>query len=86
MLQQATRTCFLNLYLRITGIPPFLKVHVILLHFYETHTLVPIFTNQKKSKEDFHLVIASFTLSLSVYERFYRNALHSVSGGNVFIL
>lgn len=65
---------------------PFLKVHVILLHFYEIRTLVPVFTNQKKYKEDFHLVIASFTLSLSAYERFYRNALHSISGGNVFIL
>lgn len=66
--------------------PPLAKIHVMLLYFYERPTLASVFTNQKKYKEDFHLVIASFTLSLSAYEKFYRNALHSISGGNVFIL
>lgn len=35
------------------GIPGFLKVRIMLLHFYERPTLVPVFPNQKKSKEDF---------------------------------
>lgn len=34
--------------------PAFLKFAVILLSFYERPTLVPVFSNGKKSKEDFH--------------------------------
>lgn len=36
-----------------TGIPCFLKILFILLHFKESPTLVPIFSTQKNSKEDF---------------------------------
>ena len=32
-----------------------MKVHFRSLCFYETSTLVPVYTNQNKSKEDFHL-------------------------------
>lgn len=32
-----------------------MKVHFILLHLYERLTLVPVLTNQKKSKEDSHI-------------------------------
>lgn len=39
----------------ITGIHHFSKTHLIPLHFYERPTLEPLFTNQKKSKEDCHL-------------------------------
>lgn len=30
-----------------------MKVHFMPLHFYKTPTLVPVFVNRKKSKEDF---------------------------------
>ena len=36
-----------------TGIPCFLKILFILLHFKESPTLAPIFSTQKNSKEDF---------------------------------
>ena len=37
-----------------TSIPHFSKIHFTPLCFYERPTLVPAFTNQKKSKEHFH--------------------------------
>ena len=39
-----------------TGIPHFLKVQVMPLHFYKRPTLVPVFVNQKKSQDDFSLL------------------------------
>lgn len=38
----------------ITGIPHFLKVRFVPLHSYERPTLIPVFVNWKKPKEDFH--------------------------------
>lgn len=35
------------------GIPRFLEVHGMLLHFDERPTIEPIFANQKKCEEDF---------------------------------
>lgn len=35
------------------GIPCFLKVRIMQPHFYEKPTLVPVFTNRKKTEEDF---------------------------------
>lgn len=38
----------------ITNISHFSKVHITPLHFYKRSTLVPVFVNWKKPKEDFH--------------------------------
>ena len=45
--------CGSQFWFGITGSPCFLKVHFIPLPFYKRPTLVPVFTNWKKSKEDF---------------------------------
>ena len=37
------------------GIFSFLKAHFTSFQFYEIPTLVPVFTNQKKSEEDFYI-------------------------------
>jgi len=55
--------------------------------FYKRLIIVPVLTNQKKSKEDFHfseMVTASSLYAILAYKRFHGNILLSDSGGNLY--
>jgi len=61
----------------------YLKVCFMLLGFYWRPTLVPVFTNWKKSEEDFcfyEMVIASSLYTILAYEKFRKNALLWIVG------
>ena len=64
------------------GIPCFPQVHIIPFRFYETPTLVPIFTNPKRISAFMKIVIASSLYTISAYVRFDKNAPLSDSGEN----
>jgi len=66
---------------------PSLKVCFMPHCFYERPTLVPVFANRKKSKENLHLyetVIVSSLCAISAHGRFHKNALLSDSGGHLY--
>lgn len=61
-----------------TGIPYFSKVLFILLHFKESPTLVPIFSNQKKIQGGFLLLWKKAKIAFSVCfpAGYYRGDVH----------